>query len=148
MRIGVPREAREGERLVAATPTTVAQLTKLGYDVVVESGAGVAAHLADDAYLASGATIADAAAVWQAEVVAAVNTPTADQIASLSPGSVLVCMMAPAANPELVATLAERKVTGLALDAVPRISRAQALDVLSTLSNVAGYRAVIEAAES
>ncbi len=148
MRIGVPREARPGERLVAATPTTVAQLTKLGYEVVVESGAGVAANLADDAYVASGATIGDAASVWQSDIVAAVNTPTDAQLASLSPGAVLVSMMAPAAHPELVATLAERKVTGMALDAVPRISRAQALDVLSTLSNVAGYRAVIEAAES
>ncbi len=148
MKIGVPREARPGERLVAATPTTVAQLTKLGYEVVVETGAGVAANMADAAYAEAGATVGDAAAVWKSEIVAAVNTPSDAQLASLAPGSVLVSMMAPAAHPELVARLGEQKVTGLALDAVPRISRAQALDVLSTLSNVAGYRAVIEAAES
>ena len=148
MRIGVPREARPGERLVAATPTTVAQLTKLGYEVVVEAGAGVEANLADDAYLAAGATIDGSTAVWQSDIVTAVNTPSDEQLARLAPGTTLVSMMGPAAHPELVATLAERKVTGMALDAVPRISRAQALDVLSTLSNVAGYRAVIEAAES
>ncbi len=148
MRIGVPREARQGERLVAATPTTVAQLITLGYEVAVEKGAGEAATMSDEAYRQSGATIADADAVWQSEIVAAVNTPSEEQLARLAPGSVLVSMMAPAGHPELVTLLADRKVTGLALDAVPRISRAQALDVLSTLSNVAGYRAVIEAAES
>ena len=148
MRIGVPREARPGERLVAATPTTVGQLTALGYEVTVETGAGAAATMSDDAYREAGATIADAATVWTADVVTAVNTPEPAQLDAMTPGATLISMMAPAAHPELVAGLAERKVTGMALDAVPRISRAQALDVLSTLSNVAGYRAVIEAAES
>lgn len=147
MQIAVPRESQPGERLVAATPKTVAQLVKLGYDVLVEEGAGVGATIADERYVEAGATIGDAAAVWGSDVVTAVNTPPDELIARMSPGSTLVSMMAPAAHPELVATLAEHKVTGLALDAVPRISRAQALDVLSTLSNVAGYRAVIEAAQ-
>ena len=147
MRIGIPRESRPGERLVAASPATVAQLTKLGYDVVVEAGAGAQASFPDDQYAQAGATLADDTAVWSADVVTCVNTPPDDRIAQLRPGAVLVAMLAPQAHPEVVEKLNARGVTALSLDAVPRISRAQALDVLSTLSNVAGYRAVIEAAE-
>lgn len=148
MQIAVPRESRPGERLVAATPKTVGQLVGLGYDVAVEAGAGEAATFSDDAYVEAGATIVTKAQVWKGDVVAAVNTPTDAQLAKMKAGAVLVSMMMPAAHPELVETLTKKKITGLALDAVPRISRAQALDVLSTMSNVAGYRAVIEAAES
>lgn len=147
MRIGVPKETRPGERLVAATPATVAQLAKLGYEVVVQRGAGAAASFPDAAYADAGAALADAAEVWASDVVTTVNAPADADVAALTPGATLVAMLAPAAAPERVATLAERGVTALALDAVPRISRAQALDVLSTMSNVAGYRAVIEAAE-
>ena len=147
MRIGVPREERAGERLVAATPTTVAQLHKLGYDVVVEAGAGALASYPDEAYAEAGATVVDPATAWSSDVVATVNTPAPERLEMLPEGSTLVSMLAPAANPELVERLATRGVTALALDAVPRISRAQSIDVLSTLSNVAGYRAVIEAAE-
>ncbi|PFG32434.1 Re/Si-specific NAD(P)(+) transhydrogenase subunit alpha [Sanguibacter antarcticus] len=147
MRIGIPRETRPGERLVAATPTTVAQLVKLGYDVVVEAGAGAEASFSDTAYRESGAAIGDAATAWSSDVVTCVNAPDDASVAQLRPGATIVAMMAPAAHPERVAAFAERGVSALALDAVPRISRAQALDVLSTMSNVAGYRAVIEAAE-
>ena len=147
MRIGVPREARPGERLVAASPRTVAQLRKLGYDVVVETGAGVEASYPDLAYAEAGATVTDADTVWAGDIITTVDLPAAERLASLREGTTLIAMMQPANRPELVADLAGRGVTGLALDAVPRISRAQALDVLSTLSNVAGYRAVIEAAE-
>lgn len=147
MKIGIPRESRPGERLVAASPATVAQLTKLGYDVVVEAGAGVQASYPDDAYAEAGATVVDAAQAWGADVVTCVNAPPDKQVAKLRKGAVLVAMLAPQANDALVGKLNKRGVTALALDAVPRISRAQALDVLSTLSNVAGYRAVIEAAE-
>ncbi|GEL45816.1 Re/Si-specific NAD(P)(+) transhydrogenase subunit alpha [Cellulomonas hominis] len=147
MRIGVPKESRPGERLVAATPATVAQLAKLGYEVVVEHGAGAAASFPDAAYAEAGAALADTAEVWASDVVTAVNAPGEAEIAALTPGATVVSMMAPAAHPELVEALAARGVSALALDAVPRISRAQALDVLSTMSNVAGYRAVIEAAE-
>ncbi len=147
MIIGVPRESRPGERLVAASPASVAQLIKLGYDVVVESGAGTQASFPDDEYAQAGATVGTAAKVWAADVVTCVNPPDAKHRKKLRAGSVLVSMLAPHSSPELVADLGERNVTALALDAVPRISRAQALDVLSTLSNVAGYRAVIEAAE-
>ncbi len=148
MQIAVPRESRAGERLVAATPKTVAQLVKLGYDVAVQSGAGEHATFADSDYTEAGATVVDAAQVWQADVVTAVNVPGDEQIAAMKPGATLVAMMMPPANPGLTEKLADAKVTGMSLDAVPRISRAQALDVLSTMSNVAGYRAVIEAAES
>ena len=148
MRIGIPTESRAGERLVAATPKTVGQLVGLGYDVVVQRGAGDVATFRPEAYEAAGATVGTAADVWASEVVAKVNAPTDDEVAALRPGATLVAMLAPASAPELVEALHQRGVTALALDAVPRISRAQALDVLSTLSNVAGYRAVVEAAEA
>ncbi|WP_421732533.1 Re/Si-specific NAD(P)(+) transhydrogenase subunit alpha [Cellulomonas sp.] len=147
MRIGIPTESRAGERLVAATPKTVAQLVGLGYEVVVQRGAGDAATFRAETYEAAGATVADAADVWSSDVVAKVNPPTEAEVASLRPGATLVAMLAPAAAPALVESLHAQGVTALALDAVPRISRAQALDVLSTMSNVAGYRAVVEAAE-
>ena len=147
MRIGVPKETRPGERLVAATPTTVAQLAALGYEVVVQRGAGAAASFPDAAYAEAGAALGEADEVWASDVVTTVNAPADADVAALTPGATLVAMLTPAAAPERVGALAERGVTALALDAVPRISRAQALDVLSTMSNVAGYRAVIEAAE-
>lgn len=145
--IGVPRETRPGERLVAATPRTVAQLVGLGYDVLVERGAGAGATFDDAAYAAAGATLGEAAQVWGADVVTAVNAPDAAQVAALRPGAVLVAMLNPGGREDLVEALTARGVTALSLDAVPRISRAQSLDVLSTLSNVAGYRAVVEAAQ-
>ena len=148
MRIGIPRESKSGETLVAATPATAAQLVKLGYDVVIEAGAGGNADQPDSAYTAAGITIADAATVWSSDVVAKVNAPTDDEIAKLRRGAVLISMMAPGRSPELVEKLRAAGITAMALDAVPRISRAQALDVLSSMANVAGYRAVIEAAHA
>ena len=148
MLIGVPKETRPGERLVAATPKTVAQLKKLGYDVVVQSGAGAGASFSDAAFEAEGATIGDATAAWGADIVTTVNAPDDEDVARLHEGSALVAQLAPHSRPDLVQSLATKGVTALALDAVPRISRAQALDVLSSMSNVAGYRAVIEAAEA
>lgn len=147
MRIGIPTEDRVGERLVAATPTTVARLVGLGYEVVVQRGAGDGASFSPEAYEAAGARIGDAAEAWGSDLVAKVEAPTPREVQALRPGATLVAMLSPAANPELVAQLCGRGVTALALDAVPRVSRAQALDVLSTLSNVAGYRAVVEAAQ-
>ncbi|WP_069387339.1 Re/Si-specific NAD(P)(+) transhydrogenase subunit alpha [Cellulosimicrobium cellulans] len=147
MRIGVPREAADDERLVAATPRTVERLRTLGFDVVVEHDAGSRATFPDAAYAEAGAAVADTATVWGSDVVVAVNAPTDAQVALLRPGATLVAMLYPGSRPALVERLAAAGVTALALDAVPRISRAQALDVLSTLSNVAGYRAVVEAAQ-
>lgn len=147
MRIGVPRETRAGERLVAASPASVEKLIKLGYEVAVEAGAGTQASFLDEQYEAAGAVLVDAADAWGADVVTCVNAPKPAQIKLLREGATLVATMAPQSNEKLVASLAKKGVTALALDAVPRISRAQSIDVLSTMSNVAGYRAVIEAAE-
>lgn len=147
MIIGVPRATVHGASTVAATPTTVRALRKLGYDVVIEHDAGARSSLLDSQYVEAGATIGSPEQAWQADIVALVHTPTLSDVARLRSGATLIAMLAPAQQPELVAALAERGVTGLSLDAVPRISRAQALDVLSTQSNIAGYRAVIEAAE-
>lgn len=148
MRIGIPRETRPHETMVAATPRTVTQLVGLGYEVVVEAGAGALANLPDAAYAAAGAFVEDAAAAWAADIVLKVYEPSPGEQELLRPGQVVASMMAPARSPELVDALAARGVTALALDAVPRISRAQALDVLSSMANVAGYRAVIEAAHA
>jgi NAD(P) transhydrogenase subunit alpha len=144
--IGVVRETRAEETRVSATPTTVAALRSLGYDVLVESDAGAAASFTDAAYAESGAEIGSSAQAWGAEIVFALNAPDDAQIAALRDGATLVCLVAPALNPELVDALAARPITVLAMDAVPRISRAQSLDVLSSMANIAGYRAVIEAA--
>ncbi len=145
MRIGVPRESLPGETRVAATPSTVRQLVGLGYVVFVENDAGVLASFDDAAYQVAGADVVDGE-VWNADVVLKVNAPSDEEIARLRAGQVLVSLMSPALNPELVEKLAGRGVTALAMDAVPRISRAQSLDVLSSMANIGGYRAVIEAA--
>ena len=146
MLIGVPREQRLGETRVAATPKTVGQLIGLGYEVVVESGAGVSSAFTDATYEAAGATIGTGPDAWAADIVFHVNPPSDEEIALLRSGATLVSLMSPALQPELVDKLAERGVTGMAMDMVPRISRAQSLDVLSSMANIAGYRAVIEAA--
>jgi NAD(P) transhydrogenase subunit alpha len=141
--IGVLHEARPEETRVAATPATVAQLVGLGYTVVVDPGAGAAAGFPDAAYVESGAELG---AAREADVVLAVTAPSAEQLDGVRRGATLVCLLSPALNPDLVADLAARGITALAMDAVPRISRAQSLDVLSSMANIAGYRAVIEAA--
>lgn len=144
-RIGIVTE-QAPETRVAATPATVRQLTALGYTVVVESGAGDRSSFPDGAYLEAGAEIASGAEAIASEVVLKVNAPTAAEIAALVPGSTLIGLLAPAFNPALLQALADRGVTAVAMDAVPRISRAQSMDVLSSMANIAGYRAVVEAA--
>ncbi len=141
--LGVVAESTAGETRVAATPETVGKLIGLGYDVVVEPGAGEAASFTDEAYTEAGATLGPA---WGSEIVFKVNAPTSAEIAKLTDGATLVSLISPALKPELVDELATRPITVLAMDAVPRISRAQSLDVLSSMANIAGYRAVIEAA--
>ncbi|WNM33624.1 Re/Si-specific NAD(P)(+) transhydrogenase subunit alpha [Streptomyces sp. Li-HN-5-11] len=142
-RVGVVAESVSGETRVAATPATVRQLLALGYEVVVEPEAGAASGFGDRAYLDAGAEIGEA---WNADVVLKVNAPSDAEITRLRQGATMVALLAPAQNPELLRTLADAGVTALALDAVPRISRAQSMDVLSSMANIAGYRAVIEAA--
>lgn len=145
MIIGVVKEADPNETRVAATPTTVEALRKLGYDVVIEPGAGARADFADAAYEAAGATIGP---VTEVDIVFGVNALTSTQLDSMRAGVTVVAMMAPALNPERVDDLSRRPITALAMDAVPRISRAQSLDVLSSMANIAGYRAVVEAAHA
>ncbi|WP_349642932.1 Re/Si-specific NAD(P)(+) transhydrogenase subunit alpha [Blastococcus sp. CCUG 61487] len=142
----MPRETRARETRVAATPTTVTQLVGLGYDVVVESGAGEASSFPDEAYAEAGAAIGSPDDAWQADVVLRVNAPAVEEISRLRDGATLISLISPAQDPALVDALAARPITVLAMDAVPRISRAQSLDVLSSMANIAGYRAVVEAA--
>jgi NAD(P) transhydrogenase subunit alpha len=144
-RLGIVKEG-DGETRVAATPDTVAKLLTLGYDVVVERGAGAASSFPDSQYKAAGATVADKKKTWTSEIVMKVNAPTDAEIASMAPGTTVIGLMAPGLRPELLAALAKRGVTAIALDAVPRISRAQSMDVLSSMANLGGYRAVIESA--
>jgi H+-translocating NAD(P) transhydrogenase subunit alpha len=144
--IFIPKERAEGERRVAASPASVAKLTKLGVEVVIEAGAGAQAHLSDEAFRDAGARIAEAGAVTTAELVARVTPPTSDEVAALAPGTVLLSFIAPHRNLEVVQALADRQVSTLAMELVPRISRAQSIDALSSQANVAGYRAVVTAA--
>jgi hypothetical protein len=152
--IGVPRERATGERRVAASPDSVKRLiTKLGFRVQIEAGAGVEAGFTDAAYAAAGAGIVDLAAVWgQSDLVLKVNPPLldtdagVDELSGARRGLTLVCPVQPAQNKALVERMATLGLTVLALDCVPRITRAQNSDVLSSMANIAGYRAVIEAA--
>ncbi|MBC7276292.1 Re/Si-specific NAD(P)(+) transhydrogenase subunit alpha [Nocardioides sp.] len=146
MLIGVTRETKPGETRVAATPTTVKQLTGLGYDVVIEGGAGEASSFTDEAYAESGARIGTAADAWGADLVFRINAPSVGEVELLKSGATLVAPLAPAQSSELLDALAARKVDAFAMDAVPRISRAQSMDILSSQANIAGYRAVVEAA--
>ncbi|TMH62400.1 MAG: Re/Si-specific NAD(P)(+) transhydrogenase subunit alpha [Betaproteobacteria bacterium] len=143
--IAVPRETAAGEKRVATVPEVVEKLIKLGFRVAVQSGAGDAANFADDTYRAAGAEIVGD--VWSsADIVFKVRAPSMAEVQLMRPGSALVSFIWPAQNPELMQALAQRKATVLAMDSVPRISRAQKLDALSSMANIAGYRAVIEAA--
>lgn len=144
-RIGIVAE-QAGENRVAATPLTVGKLRALGYDVVVENGAGEASAFPDGAFEEAGATIVDRETAWSAPVVLKVNAPTPGEIDLLADGATLIALLSPALRPDLREALATRGITALALDAVPRISRAQSMDVLSSMANISGYRAVIEAA--
>jgi NAD(P) transhydrogenase subunit alpha len=148
--IGVPREVFPGEKRVATAPDVVEKLVKQGFRVAVEAGAGEGAQISDDAYRAAGAEIiADRAALWTAaDIVFKVRAPDDPEIALLRDGAMLVSFIWPAQNPQLMQKLAARKATVLAMDSVPRISRAQKLDALSSMANIAGYRAVIEAAHA
>ncbi|BBT82397.1 NAD(P) transhydrogenase subunit alpha [Aeromonas veronii] len=144
MQIGIPRESLAGETRVAATPATVEQLKKLGFEVAIESGAGQLASFDDAAFEAAGASVVPN--VWQADLIFKVNAPTDAEIAQIKDGATLVSFIWPAQNPELVKKLSERNINVMAMDMVPRISRAQSLDALSSMANIGGYRAVVEAA--
>jgi len=146
--IGIPRETYTDEKRVATVPEVVEKLIKLGFTVSVETGAGNGASFFDDAYKAAGAQIMqNAAEIWSsADIIFKVRAPTAAEVTQMKQGATLVSFIWPAQNPELMQQLADQKVTVLAMDSVPRMSRAQKMDALSSMANIAGYRAVIEAA--
>ena len=151
MTIGVPRETYPGEKRVATVPDVVAKLVKLGFSVRVETGAGAAANFGDDTYQAAGASIASSAAelLGGSDIVFKVRAPTPEEIALMKPGTTLVSFVWPAQNPELMQALAERGLTVLAMDALPRqLSRAQKMDALTSMASISGYRAIIEAANA
>lgn len=145
MRIGICSESDPDERRVAATPSTVEALQGLGYQVVVERGAGVRASISDASFAQAGAELVDADQVWASDVVLCVNRPPADRLALLRPGATLIGFLQPRQHPELLDELAARGVSALSMDMVPRTSRAQSLDALSSMANISGYRAVVEA---
>jgi len=155
MKIGIPKEIHEGERRVATTPDVTKQLIKLGFEVVVEAGAGAGSHFSDSAYTEAGATIAEGAkAVWDGSDIIFKVRPLefnselkVEEIDLLHEKQVLITFLWPAQNEDVLKKLAEKKVTALAMDSVPRISRAQKMDALSSMANIAGYRAVVEAAQ-
>ncbi len=144
VRIGVPRETAPRERRVAATPETVKKLASIG-SVVVEEGAGIAADIPDAAWAPAGASIGDP---WSAELVLKVAPPSLAEVAKLSDGAVLVSHADPTDRPDVVAALAAKRISWAALERVPRISRAQKMDVLSSMATLAGYRSVLEAANT
>jgi len=148
MRIGVPREIYAGERRVATTPDVATQLIKLGFDVAVETNAGAAANYSDASYKEAGCTIASTDEIWDgSDIILKVRGPEGEEATRLKSGQTLISFLWPAQNPELLQQLTERGVTAMAMDSVPRISRAQKVDALSSMANIAGYRAVVEAAQ-
>jgi NAD(P) transhydrogenase subunit alpha len=146
--IGVPKEVFPGEKRVATVPEVVEKLIKLGFAVKVQTGAGEAANFSDETYRNAGAEIIeDAAALWSgSDIIFKVRGPSEDEVGLLREGATLISFIWPAQNEALMKQLAEKKVTVLAMDSVPRMSRAQKMDALSSMANIAGYRAVIEAA--
>ncbi len=154
MKIGVPREIHEGERRVATTPDAARLIQKLGFQVAVESGAGAAAKFTDEAYREAGVeVIEDAAGLYeQSDVILKVRAPRIDadadnELELMRAGQVLISFIQPAQNEELMKQMSEKKLSVLAMDSIPRISRAQKMDALSSMANIAGYRAVVEAAQ-
>jgi len=147
MQIGIPRESQENENRVAATPKTVELLIKQGFTFLVETNAGTAASFSDQAFQDSGAIIStDNNLVWQSDIIFKVNAPSDTEIEQMKEGATLVSFIWPAQNPQLLEKLTAKKISVIAMDSVPRTSRAQALDALSSMANIAGYRAVIESA--
>jgi NAD(P) transhydrogenase subunit alpha len=156
MKIGIPKEVHDGERRVATTPEVASQLIKkLGFEVAVQSGAGAAANFSDDAFSEVGVTVVeDARKIWSdSDIILKVRAPEfnpdlkTEEVDLLHEGQIIITFLWPAQNPDLLKKLSEKQVTALAMDSVPRISRAQKMDALSSMANIAGYRAVVEAAQ-
>ncbi|HYT63680.1 MAG TPA: Re/Si-specific NAD(P)(+) transhydrogenase subunit alpha [Gemmatimonadales bacterium] len=148
MRIGVPKEAAANERRVALTPDVAGRLKKSGFEVMIERGAGTAAFFPDEAYAAAGATVSDRNSVLQSDIVLQVQAPLAAELPRYREGGAVVAFFQPGADPALVQQLAQRKLTAFSLALLPRITRAQPMDVLSSQATVAGYKAVLLAASA
>ena len=148
MRIGVPNEIYAGEKRVATTPEVAALLMKLGFEVAVESGAGASANFSDAAYEAAGVSILSADEIWgQSDIIMKVRGPEDHEADKLKSGQTLISFLWPAQNEAMLNKLNDKGVTALAMDSIPRISRAQKMDALSSMANIAGYRAVVEASQ-
>lgn len=145
MRIGIPLESTPGETLVAITPKTISKLKNLGFDIIVEKGAGIKASYLDCEY-AEVANVTSKEDVFSSDIVVKINQPTDEEISLMKNGAILISKLSPAKNGELLEKLSSKSITALAIDNIPRISRAQSMDILSSQANLAGYRAVIEAA--
>ncbi|OYW06407.1 MAG: NAD(P) transhydrogenase subunit alpha [Acidobacteria bacterium 37-65-4] len=150
MKVFVPKETRPGERRVALVPESVKKLVKAGVAVSVEPGAGLSSFIADEAFLEAGATLAPGrvAAMSEADLILMANPPSGDDIAAMRPGAMLLAPLPPTRNLDLVRELTGQRVTAFSTDAIPRISRAQSMDVLSSMASIAGYKAVILAADT
>ena len=146
MKIGIPKEIRAGETRVAATPDSVRKLIKKGFQVQLAKGAGEAAHYPDAAYAAAGATLIEQDAALASEVVLKIHKPTPTEILKMKKGSVLVSMLEPYNADGTLEKLADVGVDAIAMELIPRTSRAQSMDVLSSQAGIAGYRAVLEGA--
>ncbi len=149
MKIGIPKEILKGEQRVATTPDIVKKIITLGFDITIEAGAGIAANYTDDAYIQAGCEIVNSAqTLWQtSDIILKVQVPEAHERALLKSGQILICFLWPAQNPEILQELTERGVNAIAIDNIPRISRAQKMDARSSMANISGYRAIVEAAQ-
>ncbi len=147
MKIGIPGEIHPGEKRVALTPESAMQIQKLGFELCIESGAGNSANFSDTAYQEAGVEVVDIDTVWSSDIIMKVNAPKDEEVDRFKAGQALMSFIWPAQNEDLMQKLAAKKINVLAMDSVPRISRAQKLDALSSMANIAGYRAVIEASQ-
>ena len=145
MIIGIPKESLKGENRVAGSPSSISALIKLGFTLQVQKGAGSKASFTDEEYIDSGAEVVTKKSCWQSEIVFKVNPPTLDEVTLMNDGATLVSFIAPAQSPELLEALKQKSITTLAMEMVPRMTRSQSMDALSSMANIAGYRAVIEA---
>ncbi|MEK0085452.1 Re/Si-specific NAD(P)(+) transhydrogenase subunit alpha [Benzoatithermus flavus] len=145
MKIGIPKERREGERRVAASPETIKRYKAIGLEPVVERGAGQGAAIPDDAFAAAGAILADTAAVWQSDIVLKVQRPIDEEMGFLRQGQILIGALDPYMNKDQVEAYARAGISAFAMELLPRTTRAQAMDVLSSQANLAGYKALVDA---
>ncbi|MBA6353991.1 MULTISPECIES: Re/Si-specific NAD(P)(+) transhydrogenase subunit alpha [unclassified Colwellia] len=145
MNIGIPKETLTGENRVAASPSSVVALLKLGFSVQVQKGAGTKASFTDEEFADAEASLVTKKICWQSDIIFKVNAPSLDEVAQMKDGAHLVSFIAPAQSPELLEALREKSITTFAMEMVPRMTRSQSMDALSSMANIAGYRAVIEA---